>query len=474
LGTEVYVVESRLVTDGIGWVLAPTRVKYKITYYNRQYTKEVHHAVLKLTKTKQYHNNTIRIPRSEHTMPYSYTKHFNDYRRERQKNTLPKRNVGTSMVNPISGEVIELDWEGQRRRVDKEVELFRYKQALTKKLIEIYKKEIKRLASIIKSPLYIEVRGDYDHRRDKESIRFWKSATGYKVSLTEMFKRREEPYFDTDNAGHVKARWKQVPVSCRVPKRENFSAYSRKVAPTSLATPTWNREICYLHMVDTNEIVEYAEQLVAYADKAKKDFNDFVYFYKAHEYNGRNWKRRIDELVDENPYKQFRIDFEVEVQKIRDQKEYLEKKIAPLIDEWDSYYCDEKNLEARQDELDKKYRQRVEREKELKARLKEKREAKMQLERKQLIAEVKVEMAQWKDDIHSGKVSCGCTSSPNAEGIRALKKHYSTLEDATEGARNALLKSGLHLRPYKCPVKKSGRDGRHYACGGYHLTKFEG
>ncbi len=57
LGTEVYVVESRLVTDGIGWVLAPTRVKYKITYYNRQYTKEVHHAVLKLTKQ----NNIITI-----------------------------------------------------------------------------------------------------------------------------------------------------------------------------------------------------------------------------------------------------------------------------------------------------------------------------------------------------------------------------------------------------------------------------
>ena len=90
-------------------------------------------------------------------MPYSYTKHFNDYRRERQKNTLPKRNVSTSMVNPISGEVIKLDWKDRRYRLDKEVELFRYKQALTKKLIEIYKKEIKRLASIIKSPLHIEV-----------------------------------------------------------------------------------------------------------------------------------------------------------------------------------------------------------------------------------------------------------------------------------------------------------------------------
>jgi hypothetical protein len=407
-------------------------------------------------------------------MPYSYTKHFNDYRRERQRNTLPKRNVSTSMVNPITGKVIELDWEGRRYRLDKEVELFRYKQALTKKLIEIYKKEIKRLASIIKSPLHIEVSDRYSSNNSKGSKDFWRKATGYKFSLTKLFERREEPYFHHDNAGHVKSRWKEVPVTSRAPKAGGFSASARKGAPTSLARPTYNREICYLHMVNTESMIAYANKLIAYAEQADKDFDDFVYFYKAHEFDGLNWKRSIDDLSDENPYKQFRIDFESEVQKIRDQKEYFEKKIAPLIDEWDSYYCEEKNLEARQDELDKKYRHRVERKKELKAILKEKREAKRQLKREQLIAEVQVEMAQWKDDIHSGKVSCGCTSSPNAEGIRALKKHYSTLEDATEGARNALLKSGLHLRPYKCPVKKTGRDGRHYACGGYHLTKFEG
>ena len=407
-------------------------------------------------------------------MPYSYTKHFNDYRRERQRNTLPERNVGTAMVNPISGKVIELDWEGRRYRLDEEVELFRYKQALTKKLIEIYKKEIKRLASIIKSPLHIEVDDSYSRNSSKGSKNFWQSATGYKFSLTKLFQRREEPYFHHDNAGHLESRWKQVPVASRAPKASQFSAYSRKMAPTSLARPTYNREICYLHMVNTKSIVEYANKLISYAEQADKEFDDFVYFYRAHEFDGLNWKRGIDELSDDNPYKQFRIDFEAEVQKIRDQKEYFETKITPLIDEWDSYYCDEKNLEARQDELDKKYRQRVERKKELKARLEEKREAKRQLEREQLIAEVKVEMAQWKDGIHSGKVSCGCTSSPNAEGVRALKKHYSTLEGATEGARNALIKSGLHLRPYKCPVKKSGRDGRHYACGGYHLTKFEG
>ena len=412
-------------------------------------------------------------------MPYSYTKHFNDYRQERQEKTLPKRNPIKSIINPITGKTVDLVWEGDKRLCswaqDPELLMFRSLSAQSAALIKIYKKEIKRLASIIKSPLHIEVSDRYSSNNSKGSKNFWQSATGYKISLTKLFERREEPYFDLDNAGDLEDYWGRVPVSRRVPKcPDHFKTYSREVAPTSLARPTWNREICYLHMVNTKSMIAYANKLIAYAEQADKEFDDFVYFYRAHEFDGLNWKRSIDELSDDNPYKQFRIDFEVEVQKIRDQKEYLEKKIAPLIDEWNSYYCDEKNLEARQDELDKKYRQRVERKKELKARLKEKREAKRQLEREQLIAEVKAEMAQWKDDIHSGKVPCGCTSSPNAEGIRALKKHYSTLEDATEGARNALLKSGLHLRPYKCPVKKSGRDGRHYACGGYHLTKFEG
>ena len=130
------------------------------------------------------------------------------------------------------------------------------------------------------------------------------------------------------------------------------------------------------------------------------------------------------------------------------------------------------NLQQKIERMKEKYR--VEREKEIRESLNQKRRIKRELQREQLIAEVEVEMKQWKDDIHSGKATCGCTSSPNSEGVRALKKHYSTLDDATEGAKNALIKSELHLRPYKCPVKKTGRDGRHYKCGGYHLTKFEG
>ena len=346
---------------------------------------------------------------------------------------------------------------------------------VSKKLIEIYKKEIKRLASIIKSPLHIEVSDRYSSNNSKGSKDFWRKATGYKISLTKLFQRREEPYFDLDNAGDLEDRWGRVPVSRGAHGRPNhFKTSARKVATTSLARPTWNDRACYLHMVNTKSMIAYANKLIAYAEQADKDFDDFIYFYKAHEFDGLNWKRSIDELSDENPYKQFRIDFEVEVQKIRDQKEYLEKKIAPLIDEWDSYYCDEKNLEARQDELDKKYRYRVEREKELKDSLEQKRKIKRQRKREQLIAEVEAEMAQWKDDIHSGKVSCGCTSSPNAEGVRALKDHYSTYEDAKAAAKSALIKRNVFCKPYKCPVKKTGRDGRHYTCGGYHLTKFEG
>jgi len=205
-------------------------------------------------------------------------------------------------------------------------------------------------------------------------------------------------------------------------------------------------------------------------DTIRRDYNQFLAAFRRED---GDFLKSIDQLSEyNNPYLDIRKRIhEDKVVFIKRQEEITS--LLTVSSDW-LIKNTEESFNKQQDELDRKYRQRVERKKELKARLSEKREAKRQLERKQLIAEVKVEMLQWKDDIHSGKTTCGCTSSPNAEGIRALKKHYSTLEDATEGARSALFKSGLHLRPYKCPVKKSGRDGRHYTCGGYHLTKFEG
>ncbi len=403
-------------------------------------------------------------------MPYTYTKHFNDYRRDR-RNTLPKRNIYPSMINPISGNLITLEWEGQRYRLDKEVEIFRYKQAMTKKLIEVYKKEVSRLSKIINQPLYICTNGNSHHAG---SQKFWLHASKMKESLSSHIKKREAKYYSEgsriDRACHASRDakgtvWRSIPSTKVRAESESFRMSCVK---------RWSDDEPYLFRIDIDSIDVQIEAIKAYRERVSEDTKDFEYFCKAYYYEGLNWMYSISDLHDDNPYKQFRIDFEAEVQKVRYQKKRVEAKLEPLVESWNSYYCDEKNLEARQDELDKKYRYRVERKKEIRESLKQKRRVKRELKREQLVAEVEVEMKQWKDDIHSGKATCGCTSSPNSEGVRALKKHYSTLEDATEGARNALLKSGLHLRPYKCPVKQKGRDGRHYKCGGYHLTKFEG
>jgi len=403
-------------------------------------------------------------------MPYSYTKHFNDYRRDRRK-TLPKRNIYPTIINPISGNLITLEWEGQRRRLDKEVEIFRYKQAMIKKLIEVYKKEVIRLSKIIDQPLYICTD---DNSRHAGSQKFWQHASKMKESLSSHIKKREAKYYSEDSSINGPCPWER-----RAEGTVWFSKPSTKIRAESKpfimsCVKRWGDKEPYLFRIDIDSIDAQMKAIEEYREKVVEDTKDFKYFCKAYYYKGLNWMHTIGDLHDDNPYKQFRIDFEAEVQKVRYQKKRVEAKLDPLVESWNSYYCDEKNLEARQDELDKKYRYRVEREKEIRESLEQKRRVKRELKREQLIAEVEVEMKQWKDDIHSGKDTCGCTSSPNSEGVRALKKHYSTLEDATEGARNALLKSGLHLRPYKCPVKKKGRDGRHYKCGGYHLTKFEG
>ena len=120
-------------------------------------------------------------------MPYSYTKHFNDYRRDRRK-TLPKRNIYPTIINPISGNLITLEWEGQRHRLAKEVEIFRYKQAMIKKLIEVYKKEVIRLSKIIDQPLYICTD---DNSRHAGSQKFWQHASKMKESLSSHIKKRE-------------------------------------------------------------------------------------------------------------------------------------------------------------------------------------------------------------------------------------------------------------------------------------------
>ena len=408
-------------------------------------------------------------------MPYSsYTKHYTDYRKDRQK-TLPKRNPLKSIINPLTKETIELEWEQQRNRCgwaqDPEVLMFRSQQAANTKLREIYQAEIKCLSRTIKAPLYIKT--DSYHRTHKGSQAFWKRASGQNLSLTTLIEKREEPYYDYDNNYlGVSDLPRKLKVLNQAPTQSLRTAVY-KSCPTSLI-PRHGDDNAYLRMVAVSSIDAYIESLEIYRDRISEDFEDFKCFYRAHEYDGPNWMHHVDDLSDDNPYKPFRVKFEADVQKLRDQKDLHGAKLEELQAAWDDYYCDEKNLEEEQERLDKKFRQRAERRAEIRKSLDEKKKIREAAAHKALTVLISEEMMQWKDDVHSGKKPCGCTSSPNGEGIRALKKHYTTLEDATNGAKNALIKSDLHLRPYKCPVKKTGRDGRHYTCGGYHLTKFEG
>ena len=398
-------------------------------------------------------------------MPYSsYQNHYKDYRKSRQK-TLPKRNPLKSIINPLTRETIELEWKEPRghKHLDPEVSMFRSQQAANVKLRETYQKEITRLSKIIKAPLYINTdsyRGKYEG-----SQAFWKAASGQNLSLTKLFEKREEPYYDSDDH-----RVRNLNVLNEAPA-QSFSTASYKCCPMSLVYRHAD-DNPWLRMVKIESIDTHIKALESYRERVSAEFDDFKYFYVAHEYDGPNWKHHIDDLSDDNPYKLFRLKFEIEVQKLRDQEHSLQEKLTDLQSKWDNYYCDEKNLEAEQDKFDKQYRQRSERREVLKSIIAKKRELRKQQEHEVLVALVVEEMKQWRSDTHNGKQACGCTSSPNGEGIRALKKHYSTLEDATTGAKNALINSDLHFRPYKCPVKKTGRDGRHYICGGYHLTKF--
>jgi hypothetical protein len=407
-------------------------------------------------------------------MPYSsYKKHYTDYRKDRQQ-TLPKRNPLKSIINPLTKETIELEWEQQRNRCgwaqDPEVLMFRSQQAANTKLREVYQKEIKRLTSIIKFPLYICTDGSREHRGNEA---FWRAASGQNKSLSALIEKREEPYYDKNSSAEGPGHWPQNAEHAIWHRTPSSTIKADSTAFEKSCVKRWADSDPYLFMVNVESIDSYIETLKHHRQRVTEAFEDFTSFYRAHEYVGLDWKHHVDDLSDDNPYKPFRLKFEAEVQKLRDQKTLLGAKLEKLQARWDEYYCDEQNLEEEQVRLDKKFRQRSERRAELRKSLKEKRKTREETAHKELIEQVKEEMTQWKDAIHSGKKPCGCTSSPNSEGIRALKKHYSTLEDATHGAKGALIKSDLHLRPYKCPVKKTGRDGRHYTCGGYHLTKFE-
>ena len=341
-------------------------------------------------------------------MPYSsYPKHYKDYRKDRQK-TLTKRNPLESIINPLTKETIELEWEHQRGKCswaqDPEVLMFRSQQAANAKLREIYQTEIKCLSRTIEAPLYIKT--DSYHRTHKGSQAFWKRASEQSLPLTTLIEKREEPYYHYDNKYQgISDRVYKLKVLNRAPTQALRTAVY-KSCPTSLL-PRHGDDNAFLRMVDISSIDAHIESLERYRDRISEQFEDFKYFYRAHEYDGPNWKHHVDDLSDDNPYKPFRLKFEAEVQKLRDQKALHEAKLEKLQTRWDDYYCDEKHLEAEQERLDKKFRQRAERRAELRKSLREKRKIREAAAHKALIEQVKEEMTQWRNDVHSGKKPCG-------------------------------------------------------------------
>ena len=90
-------------------------------------------------------------------MPYSYKKHFKDYRVERLKNTETKRNrknLPTTFQNPLTGEYIEVDYEKPRigpyvqGSLNTQRSIFNYWTVVHTALVEIYKKELTKLRKI--------------------------------------------------------------------------------------------------------------------------------------------------------------------------------------------------------------------------------------------------------------------------------------------------------------------------------------
>jgi len=360
-------------------------------------------------------------------MPYSYTKHFNDYRQERLKNTETKRNrknLPTTFQNPLTGEYIEVEYEKpkcgrlSRDPLDVQRSMFNYWTVVHTAIVEIYKKELTKLRKIIRHEANCDIAKYMSHL----------SFQSYDCNF-----RHSNPCFwtliqDRYNTANSKA---------------DKTLSSMKLGTVRNYDTSWDCERRSAQYLKDYHTEHYADMISSIQDKLecvdtiRRDYNQFLAAFRRED---GDFLKSIDQLSEyNNPYLDIRKRIhEDKVVFIKRQEEITS--LLTVSSDW-LIKNTEESFNKQQDELDRKYRQRVERKKELKARLSEKREAKRQLERKQLIAEVKVEMLQWKDDIHSGKTTCGCTSSPNAEGIRALKKHYSTLEDATEGARSALFKS---------------------------------
>ena len=419
-------------------------------------------------------------------MPKSYNRHYQDYRTERQSK-LPHRNPHRRYQSLVTGEWHDLEtrltWSRTSHygrllsvRGDREEDTFNLGKEITERQIKELKSSIKAL-KWIQNPI-IASSGSNPQAKWK----YWQQTVikffhprNYKNSYENLYDIRKDflqykcthddyDHYSGSPVNGYSAESKDFHFSLSNPRHE-----SRPIAVIEKQGGRYSNPKDFYWRVDPESVDEIINQALAYKQRMIDHNRKIDFFLRATEYNG-GWVYPLEELSEDNPYKEFRVTFEQGLVKKRARLSELQGHLDRLQEQWDNYYSDIENLRKVQDERDKVYRQRTERKAELKASLSAKRKKREQEQHAALVKQVEAEMQQWRDNVHAGKDTCGCTSAPNSEGIRTLKVNYATLEEATAAAKSALINSDLHLRPYRCDAKKKGRDGRHYKCGGFHLS----
>ena len=416
-------------------------------------------------------------------MPKSYNKHYKDYRTERQSQ-LPHRNPLLRYRSLVTEEWHNLEtrttWSSYKNnyssftqyRGDREEDEFNLNKEVTERQIAELTVTIKAL-SWIHTPVCTGYR-DGDSRRKHwletviRQLNIPNCAGKYDIhEIRKSYLRRNcthdySSHYDGKPVRGCSDECKDFNLALTQPRHES--------SPVCVLTKRGAKSHDYYWRVDPMSVDIVIAEAEAYKQKMIDRNRDIDNFLQATEYADGNWVYSVADLSIDNPYREFRLAFEHGLTEKRARQSELQAHLDRLQEVWDNCYSDMDNLQKEQDERDKVYRQRVERKAELQASLKVKQKNRAEERHAALVKEVATEMSQWREGVHSGKDTCGCTSAPNAEGIRTIKVNYPTLEAATAAAKAALINSNLHLRPYTCPAKKKGRDGRHYKCGGFHLS----
>ena len=416
-------------------------------------------------------------------MPKSYNRHYQDYRTERQSK-LPRRNLHRRYQSLVTGEWHDLEtretWCRSNHygrltvRGDREEDAFNLGKEITERQIREIKSEISSLKWIL-TPVCSGYRDGESRRKywlknvinqlhmrncnDNYSIREIQKSFLY-LNCT----HDDHDYYNGRSTSNSSDVCNDFMLNLPNPRHEDspFLALKRD---GRYANP-----YDYYWKINPDSVDKIIDQALAYKQRMIDHNKKIDFFMRATAYSDGCWVHPVEDLSADNPYREFRLNFEKGLEGKRSRLSELEAHLIRLQEQWDNYYADIENLRKVQDERDKVFRQRTERKAELKASLSAKRKKKEQERHAALVKKVEAEMQQWRDNVRAGKDTCGCTSAPNSEGVRTLKVNYATLEEATAAAKSALVNNDLHLRPYRCDAKKKGRDGRHYKCGGFHLS----